>query len=130
VTEPAGPRPRTLLPWLPPVLWMLVIFGGSSVPGRDIPSGYSVYGHLGEYCILGVLVMLAVRRTWPDWRLRAPALALAIASAYGVTDELHQFLSPGRTPDPTDWAADTIGAAVGIALALAVLAWSRKRARR
>lgn len=108
-----------LLPWVPALLWMGAIFGASTIPGSAIPGGYSTYGHLGEYAILGVLLFLAARRT-PPWT-RAALLSLVIASAYGVTDELHQFLTPGRTPDPADWAADTVGAAVGIALTVAVL---------
>ena len=48
-----------------------------------------------------------------------PAFCLELpGTAYGVTDELHQFLTPGRTPDPADWAADTLGAAIGVAVAL------------
>lgn len=119
----------TLRTWLPPVLWMLVIFAGSSLPGKDIPGGYSTYGHLGEYAVLGALLLIAIRRTWPAWRLQAAAVALGVASAYGVTDELHQFLSPGRVPDRADWAADTLGAAVGIAVVGAIILSRVRRAR-
>jgi VanZ family protein len=36
-----------------------------------------------------------------------------LASAYGITDELHQAFVPLRMPDPMDWLVDTVGAAVG-----------------
>jgi hypothetical protein len=130
VVERQRSRLGALGPWIPAILWMLVIFAGSSVPGKDIPSGYSTYGHLGEYAVLGALLLLAVRATLPGWSVvRAGLLALAMASAYGVTDELHQFFSPGRVPDPADWAADTVGAAVGIAIVGALIAWRIHSAR-
>ena len=118
-----------ILRWLPAIVWMMVIFFASSLSGRELSavSGYSFYGHLGEYTILGVLLFLAVRPTWPRWR--PMLLTIALASAYGVTDELHQFLTPGRTPDPLDWATDTLGALLGVALVLLAEAAFRRRAR-
>jgi VanZ family protein len=101
---------------------MGVIFFASTLPGSDIPGGFSVEGHFFEYAVLGMLLFLAGRRTLA-WR-RAALLAIAVASAYGVTDEVHQIFTPGRTPDPADWATDTVGAAVGVAI---VLVWLRYR---
>lgn len=119
----------TMVRWLPPILWMGVIFVASSLPGNELGavSDYSLFGHLGEYAILGVLLFLAARRTWP---MRTAVLfTAAAASAYGVTDELHQILTPGRMPDPADWVTDTVGALLGIALVLVVeTAVSRTRA--
>lgn len=90
-------------------------------------SGWSFFGHLGEYAVLGVLLFLAARATWPG---RFPAVfAVVLASLYGVTDELHQFLTPGRMPDPVDWATDTLGAIVGVALVILVEAAVRKARR-
>jgi hypothetical protein len=104
--------------WAPPVVWMCVIFAASSVPGSNLPGGYSVQGHLAEYA---VLVMLALCRGTAS--LRWALVALAACSLYGVTDELHQAFVPGRMPDVMDWATDTIGAAIGIAIAAAWLRW-------
>jgi VanZ family protein len=47
-------------------------------------------------------------------RSRAALIALLIASAYAVTDEYHQSFVPMRTPDPADWALDTLGALAGV----------------
>ena len=44
------------------------------------------------------------------------ALAVACASLYGVTDELHQYFVPGRACDPADWLVDTCAAALGALL--------------
>ena len=123
------PKRDVILRWLPSVVWMGVIFGASSLTGSELRpvSGLSFYGHLGEYAVLGVLLFVAARRTWPGW---TPLVFTAVfASAYGVTDELHQFLTPGRTPDPVDWATDTLGAILGVVLVVAVEAAVRRMRR-
>lgn len=53
----------------------------------------------------------SVRVSW-----LAVVLAVACASLYGVTDELHQYFVPGRACDPADWLVDTCGAALGAML--------------
>lgn len=122
------PKRATLLRWTPPVVWMAVIFTASSLTGTELSgvSAYSFFGHLGEYAILGALLFIAARPRWPGKKTPA-VFAVLVASAYGVTDELHQFLTPGRTPDPRDWATDTLGALVGVLLVLAVEALLRRR---
>ena len=107
--------------------WMGVIFAISSVPGSNLPGGYSVQGHLSEYAVLGALLVLTLT---PEMPPRAAGwTALAAASLYGVTDELHQVFVPGRMPDPADWAADTVGAAAGVAIVLVILALAARRRR-
>lgn len=119
-----------MLRWLPPILWMGVIFIASGLPGDELAgvSDYSFFGHLGEYAVLGALLFLAARRTWPGVT-RSLVFAVAVASAYGVTDELHQILTPGRRSDPLDWATDTLGALLGVVLVIAVEAALRARKR-
>jgi hypothetical protein len=121
---------QRLLRWLPPVVWMAVIFGFSSLTGSELKpvSAFSVFGHLGEYMVLGMLLYLAARVTRP-W-VAAALLAVGIASAYGVTDELHQMLTPGRMPDPADWLTDTVGATLGVAVVAGVLALRQQRDQR
>lgn len=128
----SGSSRRLLLLWAPPVLWMAAIFTFSSLTGPELApvSSFSTLGHFGEYAILGVLLFLAARATWDSPSLAA-VLAAIVSSAYGVTDELHQFLVPGRTPDPADWLTDTAGALVAIACVLVIerLATARKDSR-
>jgi VanZ family protein len=100
---------------------MGAIFAGSSIPGSNLPGGYSFQGHLAEYAVLGALVMLALRDR--PRRLLVALAALTACSLYGVTDELHQAFVPGRVPDVLDWATDTVGAAAGIGAAVGWLAW-------
>jgi VanZ family protein len=103
-------------PWIPVVLWAAVIFTLSSVP--DLGTGLGTWdtvlrkiAHTAEYALLGALVFRATRR--------APT-ALVIASAYAVTDEIHQTFVAGRHGSPVDWLIDTAGAAIGIAVAARV----------
>lgn len=55
--------------------------------------------------------------------LVAVVLAVVLASAYGITDEIHQIFVPGRMCDPLDWAVDTAGAALG------AVSWALLRSR-
>ena len=107
--------------WLLVAGWMLVIFGLSSMPGSAIPGSvgdYSLVAHFVEYAVLAGLLTCAIgpRRRWARFAL----LVLLACSLYGASDEFHQSFTPGRTPDPVDWATDTVGAAAGIAAILIV----------
>jgi hypothetical protein len=107
---------RRAIRWLPTLLWAGVIFFGSSIPGSNIPGGYSVQGHLAEYAVLGALVMWALGRRAD--LVRMAWLALGLCAIYAISDEVHQAFVPLRTPDPIDWATDVVGAAVGICAAI------------
>lgn len=117
----------TVARWIPVGFWMLTIFYLSSQSAPPSPPGpsdelYAVIGHLFAYGVLAVLMSLAVsglRR--PD--RRTMTLAVAVATTYGVTDEIHQSFVPGRHADPLDLLADFVGATV------AVITWSSVLAR-
>jgi VanZ family protein len=49
---------------------------------------------------------------------------------YGISDELHQGLTPGRTPDVMDLVADTLGAALGVAFVLLIATFVVSRSSR
>lgn len=66
--------------------------------------------HLLEYALLGLLVHLLLctygqRQKW---------LAVAIAVAYAVTDEVHQAFVPGRLGTPVDVFIDAVGVTIGV----------------
>jgi VanZ family protein len=114
-TQVATTRRSALTLWLPVVVWAAVIFAFSSVPSLGTGLGtwdlvLRKLAHLSEYALLGLLLARAVRR---------PGLAVALAAAYAVTDELHQTFVEGRHGAPLDVGIDTLGALVG------VLVWSR-----
>lgn len=121
-------KPSTRAAGVASLVWMGVIFAFSSLPGSSLPAGgYGGFGHFGGYLVLGVLNFVALdgpRRGW-----RAAALAVLLASIYGVTDEFHQSFVPGRTPDPADWVTDTAGAMTGALIALGACTWYTKSRR-
>lgn len=108
---------------------MAIIFALSSIPDLGaLPGGVSdKSGHALGYGILGVLLLRAFaggRLSGVTWR--SVLLAIAAATAYGVTDEFHQAFVPGRSPDALDVVADLLGASSAVALAAAaaaVTAW-------
>jgi VanZ family protein len=110
-------RPRL---WLPVLAWALVIFAFSQVPSLSTGLGtwdlvLRKLAHLAEFGLLGALAQ--------RWLALAP-LAVLLASAYAATDELHQAFVPGRAASPVDWAIDTAGVVLGVAL---FVAYRRRR---
>jgi hypothetical protein len=121
-----GHRTRAWL-WGPVVLQMLLIFIASSIPNLGgLPGGMSdKSGHALGYGILGAVLLRALaggRLDGITWRRAGAALLLAVL--YGISDEFHQSFVPGRSPDRLDVLADTLGAAVTIALGGAGRAWA------
>lgn len=84
-----------------------------------LPIGSDKVIHTGAYAVLSALLTVALGR---------PITAIAAATGYGLTDELHQALVPGRTPDPFDLLADLAGATLG-GLAVAYLRRRRRQGR-
>ncbi len=99
--------------WGPVVAWMAVIFVLSS---RSTVPGFGRFPDLVTHGI-GYLVLsfLATRALWLGPRLLPSRLllAVALATAYGVSDEIHQAFVPGRQPDPWDVGKDALGAVLG-----------------
>lgn len=85
---------------------------GPSVRNFDKVAHFSVYG------LLATLVLRALIGTRAFW-------AIVIVSAFGVSDELHQHFTPGRSMEFMDWVADTLGATLAVGL-YTYWAWYRK----
>ena len=123
-------RHRRLVFLLASLLWTVVIFLFSTIPGSGLPSNlgfWSNAGHFFEYLVLGGLLALTLhhpRRTL--WK--TAVFAIAIASLYGASDEFHQLFVDGRCCDVWDWVTDTLGASVGVlGAAGAILAWRHRK---
>jgi VanZ family protein len=121
--------------WLPPIIWMALIWGFSTDVGSadntarlfigvlsrlfpwatpaQIDLAHSLLrklGHLTEYAILAALWFRAL---YLGRRLdSAPSAwtALAISVAWAMADELHQTFVPSRTASPLDVILDATGA--------------------
>lgn len=118
-----------VIAWSPAVLYMLLIWWLSSqalnistdaFPFRD--KGV----HVVEYGVLGGLLAHALLGTFGQFsRLRLWAWAVGLAVLWGMSDEIHQGLVPGRNADIYDVVADSIGGVIGAAVRLFVLSrWS------
>lgn len=148
-------RTRLVFAWAAVAIWAAFIFFMSAHTGTDLDDGsglaaqikrwlsavaasvfgegtdvVSVAAHFCEYVVLGVLLFVALAQTRPAsrWLVLAVA-AIAIASAYGASDEFHQLFVPGRMCDPADWLTDTLGATLGASATALATSHSRCRAR-
>jgi VanZ family protein len=111
--------------WLPVTVWLLVIFGVSSIPNLQVPDvGVPIadkFSHLGEYAVLGALF---ARARMHGARVRRAAWGGALLGlVVGTVDELYQRGTPGRQSSALDAAADVLGATLGAV----VWTWSMAR---
>jgi VanZ family protein len=101
--------------WLPPVVYMAVIFYLSSQPDPLPEVTARVWDkilHAVEYA--GLAALLGRALLGEGLRpLTAFGAAMLLAAAYGATDEYHQLWVPLRTGDLQDWMVDVIGAWLG-----------------
>jgi VanZ family protein len=74
---------------------------GPGVVNFDKAAHFSVFG------LMATLVLRPFRGGHAWW-------AVVIVSIFGVSDELRQSLTPGRSMELADWIADTVGAAVAV----------------
>jgi VanZ family protein len=122
---------RTWTAFLPAAAYAAIIFALSAQPHplAFLPPEWLVQDkllHTLEYAALGALLVPGFRLAgMSPWG--ALLAAIAVASLYGATDEVHQSFVPGRSADVLDWVADTLGASAGAAAATVVLALRRAR---
>lgn len=118
---PPAARARRPWAWIAVVSYLALIFYLSSLsdPLPAVTTRFWDKGlHFVEYGTLGALLLTALRGSGVGPG-RAALLAIAGASLYGATDELHQWFVPNRSCDVLDWVADTLGGALGAGLAAA-----------
>jgi VanZ family protein len=138
--------------WLPPILWMSLIFWGSTdalssrqtsriigpilrwfvpdVREETIAAVQMVVrkgGHMGEYGALCLLFWRALYR--PQWKSRkqwsrtAAWYALGFSFLYALSDEWHQSFVASREGSLRDVGFDTSGAALALVLLWQVGRW-------
>jgi VanZ family protein len=107
---------------------MALIFGLSSISKTPaFVGGVDKYLHAALYSGLGALLVRALAGGWHRRiTFGITVAAIAIAAAYGVSDEFHQSFVPLRSVEVLDVVADMIGAA---AAAFALYAWDIIRPR-
>ncbi|MGQ9503082.1 MAG: VanZ family protein [Anaerolineae bacterium] len=117
--------------WLPPILWMALIFwvsAQSQLPGLTVTWLDWLLKHSGHFGGYAVLALLWWRVTTQFFRNRYVAAALAFAGTflYAVSDEIHQSFVPGRDASWLDLAIDALGAVSAVGMLL----WGRPGKRR
>ena len=109
---------RRVALWLPPIVYMWVIFHLSSESDPLPVLTAHVWDkllHLTEYGGFAALVCRALLGEGLGWQAAVTG-AIAAASLYGASDEWHQSFVPMRDADVHDWLADTLGGTAGAAV--------------
>ena len=116
--------------WLPPLVWMALIYYVSAQPTLPTLS-YSLldavvkYGaHFVEYAVLALLWYRAIYSRFPHPKIQP--LALIIVAVYALSDEFHQSFVPGRSATWQDVAVDIIGGASALLLWNLVHQWRNR----
>ena len=101
----------------PLVIYCIAIFVQSCFPSPEVIQQLDLSDkslHLGGYALLGALMVRMLKRELPGqspWK--SIVLAVVVSTFYGVSDELHQALVPGRSADVMDIVADLTGSILG-----------------
>ena len=109
-----------LIYWLPPILWICLIFLVSNRPAVRTTEIYLTdfilkkTAHLIEYAVLSVLLFRSLRNTTSFRLTQLIALALALTIFYSVTDEIHQTFVPSREGRVRDVIIDAVGASTAL----------------
>ena len=117
----------------PAIIWAALIYTASSVPsgrlGWWLLHRVDKLIHLGIFYILGLLVYRALHGgSGPSvFSYKRIILMLFIVIGYGLTDEMHQWSTPGRQFDVKDLLADAAG---GMLAALTMIFQDRLARRR
>ncbi len=85
--------------------------------------------HVGEYGLLALLTLRAVRLGSQASMARSLLLVLALVLVVAGADEMRQAQASERTGSPYDVALDLAGGVFALVLVLALKWWSRARAR-
>ncbi len=111
-----------------PIAWAAFIWSLSSQPGKDQPAtlwmSFAANGaHAALFAILATLSALA----WgPHSRGEPrPVIGFALAAAFGVCDEVHQYFVPRRHASVLDVVTDVCGALFAVSLLWAI--WSGEK---
>ena len=110
--------------WGPVWVQMALIFIASSIPNlTHLPGDMSdKTGHGIGYGLLGIVLLRAFARGRQSAvTFGVVLLTIVCATAYGISDEFHQWFVPGRTADVHDVMADAIGATLAAVGAWAIL---------
>ena len=111
-------RNKVVLVYLPLIFYWILLFTLTSLPTESVPSvGVNdKVEHLLAYFGLSFLLYLALLFQKKSIILKnyAVLFTFLVVFAYGIMDEVHQLLVPGRSCELLDFLADMLGGVIGI----------------
>lgn len=119
-------RPHQIASVLLVCCWFATIYYLSSLPSLDFDLHFGARDklfHMLAYGLLGIFLLGVMRPSPVGYSFNQVGLATLIATLYGITDEWHQAYVPGRTSDPLDLLADSLGALLATLAVRALLRW-------
>ena len=123
-------KSKLITHWLPLIIWLSIIFIVSSIHGSklqflpfntitqvhiaELLSYRQATFHIGEYCLLVILVyrLLKLKLNQPDKFIYL--LSFTASTLYAISDEIHQYFVPGRFATLTDLIFDALGIIIGL----------------
>lgn len=113
--------------WIPVIIFAGFIFSSSSIPGKNIPSLFPLQDILYHAAVYGILALFFLRALGNTGRrktiVQLVGYTVLFCFLYGVSDELHQLATPGRTCDIFDLFVDTAGSFIGAGAGGLYLKW-------
>jgi len=109
-----------LNPWLNRFLfisWAATIFYLSSLSRIASPNLFHFqdkFIHAIAYAALSFFLAGALQNIWLKEGRKKLLITCLIVILYGITDEWHQYYTPGRHADIYDVIADAVGAVLGV----------------
>jgi len=103
---------------IPLIIYWIILFILTTLPGQmavtlDVSDKIE---HFGAYGLLSVFLYLnlSFQNRFKIFKKFPGTFTVVIASFYGLLDEIHQLLVPGRSADVLDWLADFSGSLVAV----------------
>lgn len=111
-------RHKVVMIYLPLIFYWMLLFTLTSLPTESVPAiGVNdKVEHMLAYFGLSFLLYLALLFQKRSIILKnyAVLFTFLVVFAYGITDEVHQLLIPGRSCELLDFLADMLGGVIGI----------------
>ena len=109
---------RNVRRWLPLIVWIVMIFALSSIPGFSsddvkLPTGFDKLVHFIEYAIFALLYYRGL--SYGGVKVRWSIVLIVIASGIAVAalDEMYQSYIPRRDSSLYDLVMDSAGVIIG-----------------
>ncbi|MDZ7611938.1 MAG: VanZ family protein [Candidatus Moranbacteria bacterium] len=121
-----------LIYYLPPIIWMGIIFYLSSIAGLKTGAIIPVEivlrkaAHLFEYIFLSFLFWRIFYWRWKLSAFKSGVLAFSLTVIYAASDEIHQSFVENRAGRATDVAVDATGGLLGVILSKNLFASKRR----